>query len=328
MAHVVVTGGSGFVGGHLIELLLKRGDEVTVFDSGGTAPGRRRPPVGVRHVKGDIRDEAALARAIRPGVDVVYHLAALVGVDYYLDRPLDVIEINAMAYRNVLLLTERAGAKVVFASSSEVFGKNPVVPWAENDDRLLGSTATHRWSYSTSKALAEHMTFGFIQQYGLRASIVRYFNLYGPHQRPAFLVSRSIHRTLRGIRPIVYDGGVQTRSFTFITDAVEATVAVGSSAKSDGEAFNIGSTQETTIHQVIQHIIDLACPDLTMESLDTKERFGPSYQDLSKRIPDTSKINAILGWQSTTDLVNGLTQTVEWARHNEWWLSQPDSTPI
>ncbi|MDA0635764.1 GDP-mannose 4,6-dehydratase [Nonomuraea sp. MCN248] len=325
MARVVVTGGSGFVGGHLVRCLLDRGDEVTVFDTGRVSAGRRCLPEEVRHVTGDIRDESALARAITPDVDVVYHLAALVGVQYYLHRPLDVIDINFHGTVNLLQAAERAGSKVVFASSSEVFGKNPAVPWAEDDDRVTGSTATNRWCYSTSKALAEHVTFGYVHQRGLRASIIRYFNLYGPWQRPAFLVSRSIHRALRGIPPVVYDGGHQTRSFTFIDDAVEATAAIGASEKSDGEAFNVGATQEVTIGQVVEHIADLAGLREPTEQLDTNTRYGNSYQDLQKRIPDTSKIHAILGWRATTGLRDGLRATVEWARRHPWWLDLPDN---
>jgi nucleoside-diphosphate-sugar epimerase len=325
MARVVVTGGSGFVGRHLVQRLLREGHDVTAFDTGRPGIDKQPLPEGAGHVAGDIRDEAALARAIRPGVDVVYHLAALVGVQYYLQRPLDVIDVNFNGTANLLKLAARSDVKVVFASSSEVFGKNPAVPWAEDDDRVAGGTSTSRWCYSCSKALAEHLTFAYIHHHGLRASIIRYFNLYGPSQRPAFLISRSIHRALRGIPPVVYDGGHQTRSFTFIDDAVEATTAIGASEKSDGEAFNVGSTQEVTIREVVELIADLAGLEQPTDHLDTNAHYGNSYQDLQKRIPDTSKIHGILGWQATTDLVDGLRQTVEWARRHPWWLALPDN---
>jgi len=322
VANVVVTGGLGFLGGHLVKALARRGDEVTVFDGGPPPPGRDGD--SPRYVGGDIRDAGTLATAITGDVDTVYHLAAVVGVDRYIDRPLDVIDINLSGTKNVLELAEKAGARVVLASTSEVFGKNPAVPWAEDDDRVLGSTSTDRWSYSSSKALAEHLTFAYMRQRGLDATIVRYFNVYGPGQRPGFVVSRSVHRALRGLPPILYDGGGQTRCFTFVDDAIEATVEAGTAAAALGECFNIGSSVETTIREVIKLVVELTGGDEAVP-VDPRDGFGDAYQDLSRRVPDTSKALAVLGWRSTTTLRDGLAETIDWARANPWWLEQPDS---
>ncbi|MFF5247837.1 NAD-dependent epimerase/dehydratase family protein [Streptosporangium sp. NPDC000095] len=326
MANVVVTGGLGFLGGHLADALSRRGDEVTVFDAvfDGGPPPPGRDGGAPRHVGGDIRDAEALAGAITGDVDTVYHLAAVVGVDRYIDRPLDVIDINLSGTKNVLELAQKAGARVVLASTSEVFGKNPAVPWAEDDDRVLGSTATDRWSYSSSKALAEHLTFAYMRQRGLDATIVRYFNVYGPGQRPGFVVSRSVHRALRGLPPILYDGGGQTRCFTFVDDAIEATIEAGTAAAALGECFNIGSSVETTIRAVIELVVELTGGDEAVP-VDPRDGFGDAYQDLSRRVPDTSKALAVLGWRSTTTLRDGLARTIDWARANPWWLEQPDS---
>ncbi|GII90671.1 NAD-dependent epimerase/dehydratase family protein [Sinosporangium siamense] len=326
MAKVVVTGGCGFVGSHLVERLVEQGDEVVVFDGAAPPPGQGARQEAVRYIVGDIRSEGQLASAVTRGVDVVYHLAAVVGVDRYVDRPLDVIDINLNGTRNVLELSEKAGARVVVASTSEVFGKNPVVPWDEDADRVVGSTATERWSYSSSKALAEHLTFGYIRQHGLAASIVRYFNVYGPRQRPAFVVSRSVHRALRGLPPLIYDDGRQTRCFTYVGDAIDATITVAAADKALGEAFNIGSSHESTIRQVVELVVELTGGTLAVP-VDPRASFGESYQDLSRRIPDTAKAQALLGWKSTVDLREGLTRTIEWARANPWWLEQDDSGP-
>ncbi|GAA3201950.1 NAD-dependent epimerase/dehydratase family protein [Nonomuraea roseoviolacea] len=325
MARVVVTGGSGFVGSHLVERLVAEGHETTVFDHGAPPPGLVSGPDAPRYVSGDIRDRAQVSAVVEPGVDVVYHLAAVVGVDRYLDEPLDVVDINLGGTRNVLDLAERAGAKVVLASTSEVFGKNPAVPWAEDDDRVLGSTSVDRWSYSSSKALAEHLTFAFVRQRGLRATIVRYFNVYGPRQRPAFVVSRTVHRALRGLPPIVYDDGGQTRCFTFVDDAIDATLTAGAADKADGECFNIGSSEETTVGEVVELICELTGGGPAAVPLDTGARLGARYQDLRRRIPDTRKAYEVLGWRATTDLREGLSRTIAWARANPWWLAQEDS---
>lgn len=319
MARVLVTGGSGFVGSHLADHLAGTGDEVTVFDA---APPRNGVGASIRYVQGDVRDEESLAKTFAHGFDIVYHLSAIVGVDRYLAVPADVVEINLLGTLNMLRQAHAAEAKIVIASTSEVYGKNPATPWQEDADRVLGSTAVDRWSYSTSKALAEHLTFAYIRQHGLRATIVRYFNVYGPRQRPAYVVSRSVHRALRGLAPEIYDDGSQTRCFTYIDDAVRGTVLAANSPASDGECFNIGSNRESTVSDVVKIICELTGLPVQAGSLDTAAKFGASYQDIQRRVPDTSKARSILGWECATPLRLGLQQTIDWARRNSWWMEQ------
>ncbi|MEU2949420.1 NAD-dependent epimerase/dehydratase family protein [Nocardiopsis alba] len=325
MAKVIVTGGRGFLGSHLVEHLTATGDEVITFDTDRHTD--HPSPEGDRFVSGDVREKEQLAKVITDGVDTVYHLAAVVGVDNYLGRPLDVIDVNVVGTRNVLELAGEVGAKVVFASTSEVYGKNPDVPWREDAERVLGPTTADRWGYASSKALAEHYVFAFMRQYGVRASIIRYFNLYGPRQRPAFLVSRSLHRALRGIAPVVYDQGKQTRSFTYIEDAVQATALVGRSSVADGECFNIGGSEEISIRSVIELIIESTGLEADIADLDTGVSFGSAYQDLNRRVPDASKARSLLGWSATTPLQEGIERTTEWARSSPWWLARPDRAP-
>ncbi|MET8850230.1 NAD-dependent epimerase/dehydratase family protein [Amycolatopsis sp. NPDC004625] len=319
---VLVTGGSGFIGHHLVERLLDRGDEVTVFDA--VAPREVRE--GVRVVEGDLRDAAALARAAA-GTEVVFHLAAVVGVDQYLARPLDVVDINFTGTRNVLEAADAAGARVVLSSTSEVFGKNPTVPWREDGDRVLGPTSSDRWSYSSSKALAEHLTYAYARQHGIEATIVRYFNVYGPRQRPAYVVSRSVHRALNGKPLVIYDRGVQTRCFTYIDDAVEGTLLAAEHPGAVGEAFNIGSMVETTVGEVVRLVAELTGAPGTVE-VDTAEKLGSSYEDLLRRVPDNAKAGRILGWRPETSLRDGLTKTIEWARASDWWLALADNGAV
>jgi dTDP-alpha-D-glucuronic acid decarboxylase len=325
MTRAVVTGGSGFMGSHLTEALISRGDDVTVLDTAPAPAYLRMARDHARHVEGDIRQPESVARAITADVDVVYHLASVVGVDQYLTRPLDVIEINVTGTRNVLDLALRAGAKVVLASTSEVFGKNPQVPWAEDADRVLGPTTTDRWTYSSSKALAEHLTLAFARQHGLAATIVRYFNVYGPRQRPAFVISRSVHRALNGIPPVVYDGGAQTRCFTYVDDAVDGTVRAAAEPGAAGDVFNIGSTTEITVAEAVGLIAELTGFGPHVTPVDTSEKLSASYEDLPRRIPDTAKARAVLGWACDTSLRTGLTKTIGWAADSPWWLALPDS---
>jgi UDP-glucose 4-epimerase len=308
-----------------VEELIARGDDVTIFDGAPPPEWQTTARARATFVQGDVLDKDALATAITGDVDLVFHLAAVVGVDLYLSRPLDVIDVNFTGSRNVLERSSEVGAKVVIASTSEVFGKNPAVPWGEDDDRVLGATAADRWTYSSSKALTEHLTFAFVRQRGLAATIVRYFNAYGARQRPGFVVSRSVHRALNGKPLVVYDDGKQTRCFTFISDAIRGTLLAADSDAANGEAFNIGSMTETTIGDAVELIGELVGPGTEITRVDTGDKLGKSYEDLARRVPDNAKARRLLGWQPETTLRDGLADTIKWARDNEWWLALPDS---
>jgi nucleoside-diphosphate-sugar epimerase len=325
MSHVVVTGGYGFIGSHPVSALLDRGDTVTVFDfaknSRDTSIDFDRHP-GFRFVQGDVTDLADLERALTPDVDTVFHLAAVVGVKNYLQEPLRVLDVNVTGTRNVLELSHRHGTRVVFASTSEVFGKNPNPPWAEDDDRVLGSTKTARWSYSTSKAMAEHLVFAMHTAHGLPVTVVRYFNVYGPRQSPIFVISQSIYRILNGRPPLLYDSGDQTRCFTYVEDAVAGTLLAADSAAAIGEAFNIGSMTETTMRDVVDMAIKIAAVDTvtTSEAVDTTAQYGDRYEDIPRRIPDSTKAQRMLGWRLQVDVEEGISRTIDWARANPWYL--------
>ena len=325
MSNVVVTGGYGFIGSHLVSALLDRGDVVTVFDF---AKNTRDTSIdfdnhpNFRFVQGDVTDLAALGQALTPGVDTVFHLAAVVGVKNYLNDPLRVLDVNVIGTRNVLELSHRHGSRVVFASTSEVFGKNPNPPFAEDDDRVLGSTRTARWSYSTSKAMAEHLVFAMHSAHGLPVTVVRYFNVYGPRQAPIFVVSQSIHRILNVRAPLLYDSGDQTRCFTYVDDAVAGTLLAADNDAAIGAAFNIGSMTETSMRDVVDLAIKVADVDAVSEAeaVDTEARFGGRYEDIPRRIPDSTKAQRELGWRLRVTVEEGIRRTVEWARANPWYL--------
>ena len=332
MSNVVVTGGYGFIGSHLVSALLDRGDTVTVFDfaknTRDTSIDFDRHP-NFRFVQGDVTDIGSLSQALISGVDTVFHLAAIVGVKNYMDDPLRVLDVNVIGTRNVLELSRQHGTRVVFASTSEVFGKNPNPPFAEDDDRVLGSTKTARWSYSTSKAMAEHLVFAMHSAYELPVTVVRYFNVYGPRQAPIFVVSQSVHRILNGHRPYLFDTGDQTRCFTYVDDAVAGTLLAAESKAAIGEAFNIGSMTETSMREVVNLAIKTADVDSVSEAepVDTAERYGGRYEDIPRRIPDSTKAQRELGWRLTVDVAEGIRRTIDWARANPWYLKESAGPP-
>lgn len=332
MSNVVVTGGYGFIGSHLVSALLDRGDTVTVFDfaknTRDTSIDFDRHP-NFRFVQGDVTDIGSLSQALISGVDTVFHLAAIVGVKNYMDDPLRVLDVNVIGTRNVLEFSRQHGTRVVFASTSEVFGKNPNPPFAEDDDRVLGSTKTARWSYSTSKAMAEHLVFAMHSAYELPVTVVRYFNVYGPRQAPIFVVSQSVHRILNGHRPYLFDTGDQTRCFTYVDDAVAGTLLAAESNAAIGEAFNIGSMTETSMREVVNLAIKTADVDSVSEAeaVDTAERYGGRYEDIPRRIPDSTKAQRELGWRLTVDVAEGIRRTIDWARANPWYLKESAGPP-
>ena len=332
MSNVVVTGGYGFIGSHLVSALLDRGDTVTVFDfaknTRDTSIDFDRHP-NFRFVQGDVTDIGSLSQALISGVDTVFHLAAIVGVKNYMDDPLRVLDVNVIGTRNVLELSRQHGTRVVFASTSEVFGKNPNPPFAEDDDRVLGSTKTARWSYSTSKAMAEHLVFAMHSAYELPVTVVRYFNVYGPRQAPIFVVSQSVHRILNGHRPYLFDTGDQTRCFTYVDDAVAGTLLAAESNAAIGEAFNIGSMTETSMREVVNLAIKTADVDSVSEAepVDTAERYGGRYEDIPRRIPDSTKAQQELGWRLTVDVAEGIRRTIDWARATPWYLRESAGPP-
>jgi dTDP-alpha-D-glucuronic acid decarboxylase len=326
MANVVVTGGYGFIGSHLVTRLLQRGDTVTVFDIAKNTHDTSidfDDHANFRFVQGDVTDYAALEQVLTADVDLVFHLSAMVGIKNYVEDPLKVLDVNVIGTRHVLELSRHNGISVLFSSTSEIFGKNPNPPFKEDDDRVLGSTRTARWSYSTSKAMAEHLCFAMNSTYDLPVVVVRYFNVYGPRQNPIFVVSQGVHRVLNGLPPYLYDTGDQTRCFTYVDDAITGTLLAAESAAAVGQAFNIGSMHESTIRDVVGLIIRHAGveDELKPELVDTAAKYGKRYEDIPRRVPDSGKAQSELGWSLQVDVDEGIRRTVEWARANPWYLS-------
>src|SRR6266481_3820030 len=256
---VLITGGAGFLGSHLSDAFIARGDEVFVLDTGSIAK--------VRHLLGQPRFQyvhdsifnVELLDTLVSKADLIYHLAAVVGVEYYNADPYETLNVNVNGTQNILKVAYKYNRKVVFSSTSEVYGRNPKVPWREDDDRVLGATTIDRWCYSTSKAVGEHFCFAY-HKLGLPVTVVRFFNVYGPRLDKVDvgrLFTIFMGQLLRGVDLTVIGDGSQTRCFTYVTDAVAAIVEAGMNPKADGEAINIGIEVETSVIDFARLMLEL-----------------------------------------------------------------------
>ncbi len=313
--HALVTGGAGFIGSHLCDALINKGHSVTCLDIAATEKIEHlldSPQFEL--VKGDVTDKS-LVRELVAEADIVFHMAAVVGLDNVLSSRLRSIQVNVGGTQAVLEAAFEFGRKVIFSSTSEVYGRNPNVPWSEDDDIVLGATHICRWSYAVSKALGEHLCFGYGEQ-GLPFVIVRYFNVYGPRLDAAGsgrVVSVFVGQVLRGEPITVIGDGRQTRCFTYIDDAIRATIAAAEIPEAEGQVFNIGSDRETTILELAHIIREVSGrTDLPIVHVPKETRYGRQYEDIPRRVPDITKMRQILGVEPQVDLREGLRRTFEW----------------
>ena len=315
--NILVTGGSGFIGSFLVEKLIEKDYTVTILDSSPISTARNLENIKhskkLNYIQGDVCDRKFIFDLFSKEFDYVYHLAAIVGIKHYIDNPLNVINVNILGTKNILEAASEKSVPVLLTSTSEIYGNNPSVPWPEDGDRVLGSTSIDRWSYSSSKAICEHMAFALFKNANLPVSIVRFFNVYGPRQDPILVVSQNIKRAVQGKLPILYDGGNQTRCFTYVEDAVEATIKVAESSNCRGEAFNVGSSFEYTIKSLLQEICKISGLKSGFEEVNTKEMYGDKYQDIVRRVPSVEKVKNYIGWVAQTDVPTGLKKTFDWA---------------
>ncbi|OGL40760.1 MAG: hypothetical protein A2149_07660 [Candidatus Schekmanbacteria bacterium RBG_16_38_11] len=311
---ILITGGAGFLGSHLGDAFLKRGDEIFVLDEA--------KDFKIRHNLGNpkfhyIRD-SILNEEILDGLifksDLVYHMAAVVGVEHYVGDPYNVLNVNINGTQNVLKAAFKYNKKVVFASTSEVYGRNPNIPFSEDDDRVLGSTKIDRWCYSTSKATGEHFCFAY-HKIGLPVVVVRYFNVYGPRLDKidvGRIITIFMGQILRNEPLTVIGNGMQTRCFTYIDDAIKATVAAGLLKEAEGEIFNIGNNKETTIKELAEKMIEVSRVKNSIRHVTKEEVYGESYEDIQRRVPNTDRMKNILKVDADTSLEDGLRITIEW----------------
>jgi UDP-glucose 4-epimerase len=315
MVHALITGGAGFIGSHLVEKLLAQGNRVTIIDNLST--GRFE---NVAHLAGnphfryaieDIRHAAVMDRLVSE-CDVIYHLAAAVGVFSIVHSPIDTLEINVGGTEIVLQTARRYRKKVLIASTSEVYGKGVKVPFSEDDDRILGPTTKSRWSYAASKELDEFLGLAYHKAGGLPVTIFRLFNTVGPRQVGSYgmVVPRFVQWAIKGEPIQVYGDGQQSRCFANVHDVVTAIAALGQSDQVAGEVYNIGSGQEVTIEQLAQVVKARTGSVSEIVFIPYDKAYEVGFEDMRRRVPDVRKIRAAVGWQPTTPLETTIDQIV------------------
>lgn len=297
----LITGGAGFIGSHLADALIDRGDSIVILDNLSTGAignlSRVSNSNSYKFISGSILDEE-LVDGLVASVDYVMHLAAAVGVFNIVNQPLVSLNTNIRGTENILVAAKKHQKPVLITSSSEIYGKNSSVPLNEESDRVIGSPLKSRWSYSSAKALDEALGFFYYMEHGLPVRLVRLFNTVGPRQvgNYGMVLPRFISAALSGEDLVVYGDGKQSRCFTHINDAIAAILKVSDSQAAIGEVFNIGNDQEISINELAKLVISQTASKSSIVSKSYQDAYGSGFEDLVRRVPDITKIKRVLGW--------------------------------
>ena len=296
---VFITGGAGFIGSHLADALVARGDAVTILDnmSTGSASNIAHLEGKIEIIKGDIRDVATVEKAMA-NADLVLHMAAALGVNTILESPIESVSTNFTGSEVVLQAATKLNKRIIIASTSEIYGKNPKQPLNELDDRVVGTPQKIRWTYSDAKALEEAIAHALFLTKGLKVTTVRLFNTVGPRQtgRYGMVVPRFVQAALAGQPITIYGDGTQSRVFCHVADAVKAILFLAADDKSIGEVYNIGGVGETTIKQLAEKIIERTKSTSAITYTAYDDAYPAGYEDMQRRVPDTTKIKSAIGW--------------------------------
>ena len=303
----LVTGGAGFIGSHLSERLLKNGHQVIVVDNLSTGSLKNieacKGNAAFEFVEGDICD-VALMEALVQRCDIVYHLAAAVGVKLIADYPVRTIETNIGGTEVMLDAVNKFNKKVLIASSSEIYGKSEAIPFCEDDDIVLGSTTFSRWSYACSKAIDEFLGLAFYQQYGLNVVIARFFNTIGPRQTGEYgmVVPRFVQRASKNEPVLIYGTGKQSRCFCYVDDVVEAVIGLMDCEQAAGKVYNVGSIEEITIEDLADKVIQMTGSKSKKQFIPYEKAYGKPIDDMMRRVPSIERIRQTISWQPRTNL--------------------------
>jgi UDP-glucose 4-epimerase len=317
----LITGGAGFIGSHLAERLLQCGHEVGIIDNLSTGSidniAHLKSTSGFSYVIDTIDNESLLAEWIDRS-EVVFHLAAAVGVKLIVERPVHTIETNVHGTEVVLKHANKKNKLVVLASTSEVYGKSTDVPFREGAELVLGATVKHRWAYACSKLLDEFLALAYWKERKLPVVIARLFNTVGPRQTGQYgMVLPTFVKQALGGQPItVFGDGRQSRSFTYVGDVVDALIGLATEPKAVGEVFNIGNTNEVTIRELAERVRTLSGSTSVIQYVPYDEAYEAGFEDMPRRVPDISKIHGLLGFQPRLELDDIIRSVIEYARGN------------
>lgn len=305
--HALITGGAGFIGSHLAERLLAAGWRVTVLDNFSTG---RRENVACLSQREDFvlveggAEDGGRVEALAEGVSVIFHLAAVVGVERVVDDPVGTVESNHAATKAVLRAARERGARVLLTSSSEVYGANPNAAFQEDDSCIIGPTHRRRWCYSASKLMDEFHAYAYHYAYGLPVTIVRLFNTIGPRQvgRYGMVVPRFVKQALAGEPISVYGDGSQCRCFTYVGDVVRCLHELVEAPGAAGTVFNVGSTEEVSILALAERVKALTGSKSVIEFRSVREAYGENFEDVARRRPATARLQQAIGFVPDTPL--------------------------
>ncbi|OGV96277.1 nucleoside-diphosphate sugar epimerase [Microgenomates group bacterium RBG_16_45_19] len=315
----LITGGAGFIGSHLAERLLSRGDEVYVIDNLSTgkleniAHLRRNP--NFHFTLGSISEEHLLHPLVEK-CDIVYHLAAAVGVRLIIEKPVETIETNILGTEMVLKVSNQYKKKVIIASTSEVYGKTSKVPFREDDDSVYGPTTKSRWSYACSKAIDEFLALAYFHEKKLPIVILRLFNTIGPRQTGKYgmVVPTFVQQALLNHPITVFGDGSQKRSFTYVDDVVTLTILLAEDSKAEGEVFNIGNGSEITIKELAHQVKKMTNSQSDVVLVPYDQAYERGFEDMQRRVPDISKVDKYTGFHPRTTLPESLQKIIEYHR--------------
>jgi UDP-glucose 4-epimerase len=311
----LVTGGAGFIGSHLVEELLARGDRVIAIDNLFTGRLRNLDAVGnhpnFRFVQGSVLDELIVDELVHEA-DVVVHLAAAVGVRLIVEQPLRSFTTNIKGSEVVIEAAHRYRRRILVTSTSEIYGKNGGAPLTEGADRVLGSPSVARWAYSTAKAVDEILAYAYHRERGLPTTVVRLFNTVGPRQSPAYgmVIPRLARQAVRGEPLTVFGDGRQTRCFCHVDDVVDGLLRLLDCPDTYGEVYNLGSQEEISILDLARRILDQAGSTSPIELIPYDVAYANGFEDMRRRVPDTSKVRELIGWEPTRTLDDILKETI------------------
>jgi UDP-glucose 4-epimerase len=316
---ILITGGAGFIGSHLAEELLYQGEEVYVIDNLST--GRLE---NIKHLAANphfhitietILEEKTVEELIKK-CELIFHLAAAVGVRLIIEKPVDTIETNILGTEIVLKSANKFKRKVILASTSEVYGKNSKVPFREEDDSVYGPTTKSRWSYACSKAIDEFLALAYFHEKKLPVVIARLFNTIGPRQtgRYGMVVPSFIQQALLSHPVTVYGDGKQSRSFTHVTDVVSALIGLSEHPKAVGEVFNVGNGREITIERLALLIKKMTNSKSKIVYIPYDKAFEKGFEDMIRRVPDITKINHLIGYKPEVNLEESLEKIIDYYR--------------